>query len=211
MLLMSFRRIYFIIISLILICNSSIAQNSIHLLPESSSIRVFGTSNVYDWELYVELQKKTPNYKIPNNSIKDLKNILFKINGHKLKSQENAMEKMAHKKLNLTFFPHISFLLKEITIRSYKATSFNAFATGTFRVSGQTKDVILPINGNFVGNKKMNLTGHIDLRLSDFKIDLPTAFFGIVSASDEIKILYSLDFASKNKLTEDMLSFNLTP
>jgi len=211
MLLMPFRRVYLVIVSLIFICNTSIAQNSIHLLPKSSSIRVFGTSNVYDWELYVELQKKTPNYKIPNNSIKDLKNILFKIDGHKLKSKENAMEKMAHKKLNLSSFPHISFLLKEITIKNYKTTSFNALAIGTFLVSGQQKDVILPINGNFIGNKKMNLTGHIDLKLSDFKIDLPSAFFGLVSADDEIKILYSLDFASKKKLTEDMLSFNLTP
>ncbi len=34
----------------------------------------------------VELQTKTPDYIIPNNSIKDLKDIQFKIEGVKIKS-----------------------------------------------------------------------------------------------------------------------------
>jgi hypothetical protein len=69
----------------------------------------------------------------------------------------------------------------------------------------------LPINGNFLGKKKLNLTGHIDLNMSDFKIEAPTAFFGAISTADEIKILYSLDFTSKQKLTQEMLSSNLNP
>ncbi len=47
--------------------------------------------------------------------------------------------------------------------------------------------------------------------MSDFKIEPPTAFFDTNSTSIEIKILYSLDFTSKQKPTEDMLNSNLTP
>lgn len=208
---MRLRHIYILILIFFLISNSIIAQNSIQLIPESSSIRVFGTSNIHDWEMHVEFQTKISDYEIPNNSIKDLKNIQFKIEGIKLKSQENAMEKKAHKALDLQHFPFISFLLKKITIRNHKATSFNAFAIGTLVVSGQSHDVRLPINGNFLGNKKLNLVGHIDLKMSDFKIEAPTAFFGAISTADDIKILYSLDFTSKQKLTQDMLSSNLNP
>ncbi len=187
------------------------AQNSIQLIPESSSIRIFGTSNIHDWEMYVELQTKTPDYTIPNNTIKDLKDIQFKIEGIKLKSLESAMEKKAHKALKLPDFPFISFHLKKITIRNHKATSFSGFAIGTLTISGQSKDVRLPIKGNFLGKKKLNLMGHIDLKMSDFKIEAPTAFFGAITTTDEIKILYSLDFISKQKLTQDILSSNLTP
>ncbi|MGZ2370752.1 YceI family protein [Ancylomarina sp. YFZ004] len=208
---MRLRHLHILIFIFFLISNSITAQNSIQLIPESSSIRVFGTSNIHDWEMHVEFQAKVSDYEIPNNSIKDLKDIQFKIEGTRLKSQESTMEKKAHKALKLPEFPFISFLLKKITIRNHKTTSFNAFAIGTLVISGQSRDVKLPINGNFLGEKKLNLTGHIDLNMSDFKIEAPTAFFGAISTADEIKILYSLDFTSKQKLTQEMLSSNLNP
>ena len=208
---MHFKQIHILLFLFILISYSTFAQNSLHLIPESSSIRVFGTSNIHDWEMHVEFKTKTSAYEIPNNSLKDLKNTEFKIEGIRLKSQESTMEKKAHKALNTLKFPYISFLLKKITIRNHKATSFNAFAIGTLIISGQSQDVKLPINGNFLGKKKLNLMGHIDLRMSDFKIEAPSAFFGAISTDDEIKILYSLDFTSKQKLTQDMLSSNLNP
>lgn len=208
---MHFNRIHILIFLLFLCSSPIIAQNSIQLIPKSSSIRIFGTSNIHDWEMYVELQTNTPAYLIPNNTIKDLKDIQFKIEGIKLRSLESAMEKKAHKALKLPNFPFISFHLKKITIRNHKAKSFNAFAIGTLVISGQSKDIKFPIKGNFLGKKKLNLMGHIDLKMSDFKIEAPTAFFGAITTSDEIKILYSLDFISKQKLTQDMLSSNLIP
>ena len=175
-------RFYLISTLILFLLNNPItAQNSIQLIPQSSSIRIFGTSNIHDWEMYVELQTKTPDYTIPNNTIKDLKNIQFKIEGVKLKSLESAMEKKAHKALKLPDFPFISFHLKKITIRNHKATNFNAFAIGSLTISGQSQDVRLPINGNFLGKKKLNLMGHIDLKMSDFNIEAPTAFFGAIT------------------------------
>jgi len=208
---MRYSLLHILIFLIILISNSTYAQNSIQLIPESSSIRVFGTSNIHDWEMHVEFQSDISGYEIPNNSIKDLKNTEFKIEGIRLKSKESAMEKKAHKALKLPKFPLISFLLKKITIRNHKATNFNAFAIGTLVISGQSQEVKLPINGNFLGKKKLNLTGSIDLKMSDFNIEAPSAFFGAISTDDEIKILYSLDFTSKQKLTQDMLSSNLNP
>ena len=205
-------RFYLISTLILFLLNNPIsAQNSIQLIPQSSSIRIFGTSNIHDWEMYVELQTETPDYIIPNNTIKDLKNIQFKIEGVKLKSLESAMEKKAHKALKLPDFPFISFHLKKITIRNHKATNFSALAIGSLTISGQSQDVRLPINGNLLGKKKLNLMGHIDLKMSDFNIEAPTAFFGAITTADEIKILYSLDFISKQKLTQEMLSSNLTP
>jgi len=208
---MLFRLIHLFSLFLIVLSNSTIAQNSIHLVPETSSIRVFGTSNIHDWEMYVEFQTETSDYEIPNNSLKNLKNVEFKIEGNQFKSKESAMEKKAHKAMNLSQFPYITFLLKRITIRNSKSTSFDAVAIGTLIISGQSKDVKLPINGNILGNRKMNITGHIDLKMSDFKIKPPTAFFGAISTADEIKIAYSIDFTSKEKISLEMLSSNLNP
>lgn len=200
------------LIFILLLSNSPIfAQNNIQLIPESSSIRIFGTSNIHDWEMYVELQAKTPDYIIPNNSFKDLKDIRFKIEAVKIKSPESAMEKKAHKALKLDNFPFISFHLKKFAIKNHKANSFSAFAIGTLEISGQSKDVSLPLTGNILGKKKLNLMGHIDLKMSDFKIEAPTAFFGAITTADEIKILYSLDFFSKQKLRQDILISNLKP
>lgn len=193
------------------LANSTTAQNSIKLLQESSSIRVFGTSNVHDWEMHIKFNEEISDYKIPGGSLKSLKNIHFKIEGNKLKSSESAMEKKAYKALRLTDHPIISFLLRKITIKNHKATSFNAIAHGQLKIAGKTKEVKLPLSGNLLGDKKMNLSGHIDLKMSDFEIEAPTIFFGAISTSDDIKILYSLDFSSKHKLTQELLSFNLTP
>ncbi len=121
------------------------------------------------------------------------------------------MEKKAHKALKLTTFPSINFHLKKLSIKKQKTTSFSALAIGTLVISGQSKDIRLPINGNFLGKKKLNLTGHIDFKMSDFKVEAPSAFFGAITTADEIKVLYSLDFISKQKLTQDMLSSNLNP
>ena len=208
-LLMRFNPIYTLFFLLLLFSNPILAQNNIQLIPESSSIRIFGTSNIHDWEMYVELQNKTLTYLIPNSTIKDLKNIQFKIEGIRLKSLESVMEKKAHKALKLTSFPFISFLLKKIAINNYKDNSFNATAIGSLTISGQSKIVKLPISGNFSGEKKLNIKGQINLKMSDFKIKAPTAFLGVIKTSDEIKILYSLNFISE--LKQDILSSNLTP
>lgn len=208
---MSFNQLRTLIFILLLTNCSTFAQNSIQLIPESSSIRIFGTSNIHDWEMHVELQTKMPNYIIPNNTIKDLKDIQFKIEGAKIKSPESAMEKKAHKALKLVNYPFISFHLKRISIKNHKEKNFSGFAIGTLFISGQSKDVRLPINGNLLGKKKLNLRGHIDLKMSDFKIEAPTAFFGAITTADEIKILYSLDFLSKQKLRQDILISNLKP
>ena len=208
---MRLNRILTLIFILLLTSNLIFAQNSIQLIHESSSIRIFGTSNIHDWEMHVELQTNTPDYIIPNNTIKDLKDIQFKIEGVKIKSLESAMEKRAHKALKLTNFPFISFHLKKLSIKNHKANSFTAFAIGTLVISGQSKDVRLLTYGNFLGKKKLNLRGHVDLKMSDFKIEAPTVFFGAITSADEIKILYSLDFISKQKLTQDILHSNLTP
>ncbi|MDE5424233.1 YceI family protein [Ancylomarina sp. DW003] len=209
---MPIKWIHILILGCILLLNNSLySQNKIQLIPESSSVHVFGTSNVHDWQMFVEFDKNTSDYKIPNNSIKDLKNIEFKIKGIQLRSKEKAMEKMAHKALKIFHFPEIKFMLKRITIKSHKSTSFIGFAVGILTVSGQKKNIRLPINGNFTGKRKINIRGHIDLKMSDFKVDPPKAFLGAVSTSDDIKILYSLDFSSKQKLTQDMLSMNLMP
>ncbi len=82
---MRFNPIFSLFFLLLLSSSPILAQNSIQLIPESSSIRVFGTSNIHDWEMYVELQTKTPDYTIPNNTIKDLKDIQFKIECHQTK------------------------------------------------------------------------------------------------------------------------------
>ena len=114
---MRFNPIHTLFFLLLLFSSPIFAQNSIQLISESSSIRIFGTSNIHDWEMHVELQTKTPDYTIPNNSIKDLKDIQFKIEGIKIKSLESAMEKKAHKALKLPSFPFISFHLKKISIK----------------------------------------------------------------------------------------------
>ncbi len=208
---MRFSHFNISLLFLILISYSANAQNSFQLIPESSSIRVFGSSNVQDWEMFVDLNTEDSNYTILAKSIKNLKDVQFKIKSLHLTSEESSMKKKAHKALKLSTHPFINFSLEKIIISNHTTNSFEAFALGTFHIAGQSKKVQLPLHGNFLSDEKMNLSGHIDLKMSDFKIKAPTALFGAIATTDGIKVLYSLDFSSKQKLTEEMIAIKLAP
>jgi polyisoprenoid-binding protein YceI len=70
---------------------------------------------------------------------------------------------------------------------------FNGTATGFLSLAGQTKEIKVPFHGNLLENGKMIVEGKVDLKMSEFKIEPPTAMLGTLKTGDEISIVYSLE------------------
>jgi len=196
---------------MIVISNSSSAQNRITLLPDSSSISVLGTSSLHDWEMHVKLHSQSIEYKTSSNSIEDLKDIQININASDLKGSNNIMENMAHNALNIKEYPHISFFLTNIEITNSKSFSFNAIATGQLKITDSIKTVLLPLSGRILSKKNFHISGEIYFKMSDFGVQAPKALFGAIRTDDEIHIIYSLNFSSKLNFSRDMISSKLEP
>jgi len=208
---MSLKWLYILIISLIIISNPVFAKNKITLLPDSSSITVQGTSSLHDWEMHVKLRSQSIEYKTPSNSIEELKDIQININASDLKGSNNIMEGFAHNALKLKEYPFITFYLTQVEIRESESFSFSAIATGQLEIAGSKRTVRLPLSGKILSETKFNLSGKLDLRMSDFGVKAPKALFGAITTHDEISVIYSLNFSSKLNFSKDMLSSKLAP
>ncbi|MGJ5641410.1 YceI family protein [Formosa sp. S-31] len=175
-----------------LISNFSISAQTLSLSNSDSKLSVFGTSSLHDWEEKAEKQKGS--ITIETGDTPAIKALAMEIAAESLKSGKSGMDKNTYKALKTDKHKTITFKLSDT--KSVTASGNNTYkvsATGALTLAGVTKtiplDFTMTVNGSTV-----KLTGEKSFKMSEFKIDPPTAMFGTVTTGDEVKITFTSVF-----------------
>lgn len=168
-----------------------LAQTSYEV--KSHNLVIEGTSNLHDWTAQVEDVKGTFNLKLEKGKIVDIENLTVKVKSNSLKgSKGSIMDSKISDALNAKKYPEISFSLDKVNSISEASGGVKISTIGKLSISGVTKTINLSAVGKVTATGEIEFTGSTKLKMTDFKVDPPTAMFGALTTGDEITLTYKV-------------------
>lgn len=150
--------------------------------PTQSSITIFGTSSVHDWESDV----KTFNVSgmMTDEAVKDLK---VEVVVKSINSGKSIMDDKTYESLQASKYPKVVFSAANLTVNGNKVSG-----TGKLQLVGQTRDI--PINAELITQTagQAKVKGEVEIDMTKFGIDPPTAMFGTLETGEKVTIAYQL-------------------
>ena len=194
------KKTSFLIILLLFVVDLN-AQVKYRINAEST-MTITGTSNIHDWASKVSTingEIRLMNTAKDKNLPKKGKFVDFLKLEIPVKSIESGrgpvMDGKTLDALKSEEFPNITFLVKEnnITGTTDNATGkITLSVTGDLTIAGFTKPVSFNVTGQRTQGNSFSFTGNYSLKMTDFKIEPPTALFGQISTGDQVTIAYNL-------------------
>lgn len=91
-------------------------------------------------------------------------------------------------------YPHIRFELDDVTVapRSTTEVGRRTVVEGRLTIAGVQRTLTLGVTVTEVEEGIFELEGHIPLRMTDFGIDPPSPFMGLVRVTDQIIVRFQL-------------------
>lgn len=161
---------------------------------QESSLSIFGTSTLHDWEIEAENVKGTAS--INTGDELGVSSLSFSVIVEGLESGKGAMNDNTYEALEQEDHPTINYKLKRVL--SSKSTGPNSYVLnteGSLSIAGKTKDIVMAVTAILDGNT-VKFSGNYDMKMTDFNIDPPTAVWGTIKTGDEIKIEYSINYSN---------------
>lgn len=154
----------------------------IKLNAEESSLKITGTSSLHDWEMEVEEFDITG--MVNETQVQDLE---VAIVAKSMKSGKSIMDGKAYDAVKADDFPKIFFKAKTLNIQGKSISG-----KGTLEIGGESRPIDLKADIVKNASSEMQLKGSVPLKMTDFKIDPPTAMFGTLKTGDEVTIYYDI-------------------
>lgn len=147
-----------------------------------STITVFGTSSVHDWESQVKTF--TVSGQMAEKAVTNLK---VEVTTKSITSGKSIMDDKTYEALKADKFAKITFTAAELAINGKQITG-----TGKLQLVGVTKD--LPLKGEVISqtDSQAKVKGSVEVNMKDFGIDPPTAMFGTLETGEKVTIQYEL-------------------
>ncbi len=171
---------------LLVVANLAVtAQVQYKLDSKTSSIQVKGTSTIHDWEMNAEAPTSSFTLK-EDQSLDKLISGSFTVDVASIKSDKDIMNKKTWEALKEKKFPQIKAKLLQVT---QNGNSGNVQLELT--IAGKTQKIADDFQLT-ADNGTIKIEGILDLKMTDFGIQPPTAMLGTIKTGDEIKVEYKL-------------------
>ena len=158
----------------------------------ASEFNVSGTSTLHDWTMTSKNATGSATIHMDGNNLSSINKVDVNIKSTSLKSGKSTMDDIAHESLKAKKHPHITFKLTKVNSIK-KGNNYIVEAVGTLSIAGASKTISLTSEAS-ENNKSIKFTGKESLKMTDFKIDPPTAMFGTIKTGDAITVDYTLIF-----------------
>ncbi|HKI45221.1 MAG TPA: YceI family protein [Balneolales bacterium] len=167
------------------------------ILADSSSFTVNGNSTLHHWSAKagpVDGYFVLPDAIWSNSSSSDVSfsEGQVDVKSKSIDSGEGGMNKKIYGAIDVKKYPDIQYSLENAKVTSERDSSGIALlqlqTSGKLTIHGVTNEVTIPVKAAVSGSKIV-FTGAKDLKMTDFKINPPTALFGTIKADDAITVL----------------------
>lgn len=167
---------------------SLVAQN--YTVSSESSMVIKGTSNLHDWETSVTQINGSATFN--NEEGLEIEKAQLTIPVNMIKSEKGKkMDNLTYDALDADAYPKIEFKLVSAEVTEV-AGKQEAMVNGVITVKGQSKPVkFTAVSSDSAG---MIWKGSVDMKMTDFGVDPPTALLGTLKTRDEITVEFNIKF-----------------
>jgi polyisoprenoid-binding protein YceI len=176
------------------ICAVSLfSQQTVSLIPASSTMSIQGTSSLHDWEEKVDKFEVSLSVKTRDKDIISIDRANFTCKAKSISSENSTMTNKTLDALKAESYPDISFKLVSVDKLSSQGGNFSGTVSGDITLAGVTKRISISFSGNNANNK-ISLKGSKIVSLKDYNIIPPTAMLGTLKTGDQVTISFNLLF-----------------
>jgi polyisoprenoid-binding protein YceI len=186
-----------ILVVLLIMANNTMAQNTYSI--STYTVTIDGTSNLHSWNEKVGTVsgKGIINWTGDKSFTLQSFNIAMQVNS--IKSDEGStMNNKTYKALKGDQFPVITFLLAQPVSVPASGTAYTITVKGNLTIAGVTRLINIPIKISVSGDRKINIEGAQQVKMTDYGVDPPTALFGVLKTGDAITISFNTTFLLAN-------------
>ena len=117
-----------------------------------------------------------------------------------LRCGNRQMERDMYRALRAGQHPSIDFRFARLVggvHHDIDAGTYGAKIAGVLSLAGQTRTVTIDLEATRVARDRFRLRARLPLRMTDFRITPPTAFFGVIQAGDHLVVQFELYLQEK--------------
>lgn len=162
------------------------AQVQYKLEPEGSTIVVKGTSSLHDWEMKAE--KISSAFTVA--AVHDLSGLSSGdviVESASLKSEHSLMNKKAYEALEQKSHPQIKAKLLGV-----EQSQNTGKVLMELTIAGKTRQMSDDFQLKTLENGKLQISGGLEIKLSDFGIEPPVALMGTIKTGNVVNVVYNL-------------------
>lgn len=178
---------------LLLLLQPALSQSVLKV--KANKMTVQGSSTIHDWESQITKADLKGEFIVDNSQLKEVKNLEVKIPVESIKSTKGKM--MDHKTYDAFKSeknPYIIYSLSNARINEQTGT---IDGNGTLTMAGVTKPMQLKAKYKILSNGEVQLTLSRSFKMTEFKMDPPTAMMGSIKVGDEVTVNFDVVVNSK--------------
>lgn len=155
---------------------------------ENSTMTVYGTSNVRDWDMDVTEINGSVLLEDGEGKLPSIREIQVEVPVENMVSGKDRLQRHAHEAVAAEEHPTISFAASDVQVGKAEADSFSVVANGDLTIKGNTRSVTLSAKGTWQADGTLRVSGEHRLKLSTFEVERPSLMFGAIKVKDPIQV-----------------------
>lgn len=189
----SSTRIIFILFALTL---SASVYAQIPYYLKSEKLTVSGTSTLHDWTSEATKVEWSGNFLVEDNKIMEVSNVKVRIPVTSIKSEKGRiMDGKTYEAFDSDKNPNIMYALINAEV-SGTVTDIIIKSKGSLSMAGTSRTIEMPVKAKVLSNGDIQLKGSYKMKMTDFKMEPPTAIMGTIKVGDDLTIDFDLTLST---------------
>lgn len=174
---------------ILIILTTSFVHAQTNFVLKTAKASVHGSSSLHEWESEITKIDFAGTLLTQENVVKEVKYAEIKILVTGIKSTKGkVMDNKTYDAFLYEKNPHIIYRLTSAAV----APDGSVDASGALTMAGTTKPMRLAGKSKVLSNGDVQLTCSKKIKMTDFKMEPPTAIMGTIKVGDEVEVLFDL-------------------
>jgi polyisoprenoid-binding protein YceI len=161
---------------------------------KSFKMSVSGTSTLHNWESGVSALSVKSDINISEGGLEAINSLTVEVDAKSIKSEHGAMmDKKTWESLKATQYPKITYQLTKVeSITPSGAGEYDIKAIGNLTIAGVKLPIDMNVKGKILNGGNLSFKGAKKVKMSDFKMEAPTALMGTIKTGNEITVTFDI-------------------
>ncbi len=172
---------------LLFFVQAGISQGALKVKPNKMTVQ--GSSTIHDWESQITKADVKGEVVVDNSQLRAVKNLEVKIPVESIKSTKGKMmDNKTYDAFDSDKNPYIIYSLNNARVNADGTIDGN----GTLTMAGVTKPMEVKAKYKMLDNGEVQLILSRTFKMTEFKMDPPTAMMGSIKVGDEVTVNFDL-------------------
>jgi polyisoprenoid-binding protein YceI len=174
------------------ICSLGFTQQVYIIDPVKSKMAIAGTSNIHDWMMNVNGPEGRVKFKKNGSQLEGISDLSILVRSRQIKSGRSIMDNKTYDALQAQQYSYIQFRLSNVEKFAASGNYFKGTMEGQLKIAGVSNTVIIPFEGTIINEDEIQVRGKQSFRMTDYKIEPPTALAGTMKTGNEVTIIFDV-------------------